>query len=100
MLYMNGLVPTVESSRYMVRLCYHFRKKIEVEYDDTHGFAKFPWGVCRLTALVDAIQFECEADDAGKMAQIQYVIDSHVELFSRKAPMSVVWEAMQNKPAS
>jgi hypothetical protein len=91
MLYLNGRLATAEASRYMVRLCYHFTKKIEVNYDDTQGLAKFPWGVCRLTALDDAISFECEADDAEKMAQVQHVIDSHVALFSRKAPLSVVW---------
>ncbi|WP_114968060.1 DUF2218 domain-containing protein [Rhodoferax ferrireducens] len=91
MLYLNGRLPTAEASRYMVRLCYHFTKKIEVNYDDTQGLAKFPWGICRLTALDDAIRFECEADDPEKMAQVQRVIDSHVALFSRKAPLSVVW---------
>ncbi|MDO8263294.1 MAG: DUF2218 domain-containing protein [Gallionella sp.] len=91
MLYLNGRQPTAESSRYMVRLYYHFTKKMEVNYDDTQGLARFPWGVCRLTALDDAISFEYEADDPEIMAQVQHVIDSHVALSPRKAPLSVVW---------
>lgn len=90
--HLKGHMPTTEASRYMTRLCYHFTKKIEVAYDDTQGLARFPWGVCRLTALEDAIRFECEADDAEKLAQVQNVIDAHVALFSRKNPLRVAWE--------
>lgn len=92
MLYLNGRLPTEEASRYMVRLCYHFAKKIEVNYDDHQGLARFPWGVCRLTALNGAIRFECEAEDTEAVARVQHVIDSHVALFSRKAPVCVVWD--------
>lgn len=92
MLYLNGRLTTAEASRYMVRLCYHFTKKIEVDYDDHQGLAKFPWGVCRLTALNGAIRFECEAADTESVARVQHVIDAHVALFSRKAPLCVVWD--------
>lgn len=92
MLYLNGRLPTAEASRYMVRLCYHFAKKIEVNYDDHQGLARFPWGVCRLTARNSAIRFECEAADTEAISRVQHVIDSHVALFSRKTPMRVEWD--------
>ena len=98
MLTLQGHLPITEPSRYMTRLCYHFTKKIEVAYDDHQGSAKFPWGLCRLTALEDSIRFECEADDAEKMAQVQNVIDAHVALLARRAPLTVSWGASKVVP--
>jgi hypothetical protein len=92
MLTLQGRLTIAEPSRYMTRLCYHFTKKIEVLYDEHQGLATFPWGHCRLTALDDAITFDCQATDAEKLAQVQHVIDAHVALFARRAPLHVVWE--------
>lgn len=93
MLFQQGYVNSAEPSRYMTRLCYHFSKKIEVQYDEAQGLAHFPWGRCILTALEEGIRFACEAEDEEKMTQVRNVIDSHVVLFSRKTPLKVVWEA-------
>jgi hypothetical protein len=93
MLFQQGYMNSTEPSRYMTRLCYHFSKKIEVQYDDTQGRARFPWGCCTLFATENGIRFACEAEDAEKMAQVRHVIDSHVALFSRKTPLCVHWEA-------
>jgi hypothetical protein len=98
MLFQQGYMNSNEPSRYMTRLCYHFSKKIEVQYDEVRGLAHFPWGRCTLTALEEGIRFVCEADDAEKMTQVRNVIDSHVVLFSRRAPLQVVWEALQGEP--
>jgi hypothetical protein len=68
-----------------------------VEYDDHQGLAHFPWGTCRMAAEPDAIAFACEAADADQLARVQHVIDAHVALFSRKAPLQVVWEATGRK---
>lgn len=92
MLTLQGRLPITEPSRYMTRLCYHFTKKIEVVYDEHQGLAKFPWGDCRLTALADAITFDCQAADAEKLAQVQHVIDAHVALFARRTPLAVAWQ--------
>nr|WP_315429897.1 DUF2218 domain-containing protein [uncultured Albidiferax sp.] len=100
MLTLHGRLPIAEPSRYMTRLCYHFTKKIEVVYDDFQGLARFPWGECRLTARDDAIEFDCQAEDAEKMAQVQHVIDAHVALFARRAPLSVAWGAVVQPPVA
>ncbi|BFO53565.1 DUF2218 domain-containing protein [Acidovorax sacchari] len=89
----HGRMATAEASRFLTRLCYHFRRKIPVEYDATRGDARFPWGACVLRADAGQLSFECSADDAEALSRVQHAIDSHVELFSRKSPMRVVWDA-------
>lgn len=93
MLMQHGHVASSEPSRTMVRLCYHFAKKIEVQYDDAQGVAHFPWGRCTLIAHEAGIGFVCEAEDAEMIARVQHVIDAHMALFSRKTPVLVQWEA-------
>lgn len=88
----HGYVASNEPSRHMVRLCYHFSKKIEVQYNDAQGVAHFPWGRCSLTAQEAGIRFVCEAVDVDNMVRVQHVLDAHVALFSRKAPVVVQWE--------
>lgn len=91
--HVKGSMPTLEASRYLTRLCYHFRRKIEVTYDEQQGLAHFAWGDCRLTAQAEALGFECTATSAEQLGQIQFVLDEHVALFSRKSPMAVQWQA-------
>ena len=38
-LHIQGQLPTPEASRFMTRLCYHFSRKIAVDYDDHQGRA-------------------------------------------------------------
>ncbi|MDP3650486.1 MAG: DUF2218 domain-containing protein [Rhodoferax sp.] len=89
--YLKGSMPTSEPSRYLTRLCYHFHKKIDVDYDAQQGLARFPWGDCRLTAQEGALDFECTAASAEQLGQIQHVLNEHVALFSRKSPLAVQW---------
>lgn len=91
----QGHVTIPDASRHMQRLCYHFSRKIAVHCDAHQGEAEFPWGHCTLTAHAQAIHFDCCANDAENLARVQFAIDSHVELFSRKAPVHVVWQDVQ-----
>ncbi len=91
----EGHVPTPEASRYLQRLCYHFTRKIRVDYDEHRGEAHFPWGLCVLRADSEALHFDCSADDDASLARVQFAIDSHVELFSRKSPVAVSWQPVQ-----
>ena len=95
MLRRPGHVPTPEASRYLQRLCYHFTRKITVYYDPPRGEAHFPWGLCVLQADDAALHFDCTAADAELLARVQFAIDAHVELFSRKSPVPVLWEPVQ-----
>ena len=87
----QGQVTTPEASRYLQRLCYHFSRKISVQYDSQQGEAQFPWGHCRLRADSDTLSFVCSADNAEALARVRHAIDAHVALFSRKNPMVVAW---------
>lgn len=87
----QGQVPTSEASRYLQRLCYHFTRKIAVQYDEQQGDATFPWGRCLMRADEQALHFDCHAKDEDSLARVQHAIDAHVELFSRKNPMRVQW---------
>ena len=87
----QGQVATPEASRYLQRLCYHFSRKISVQYDSHQGEAQFPWGHCSLQAEGDMLSFVCSADNAEALARVRHAIDAHVALFSRKNPMVVAW---------
>jgi hypothetical protein len=99
MLRRQGHVPTTEASRYLQRLCYHFTRKITVHYDTHRGEARFPWGLCVLHADDAALHFDCTAADAELLARVQFAIDAHVELFSRKNPVPVLWQPVQTGAA-
>lgn len=90
----QGQVPTPEASRWLQRLCFHFSKKIAVEYDEHQGFAALPSGSCRLRADAQALHFDCEADTPELLARSRFTIDEHIKLFSRKAPLAVAWETI------
>ncbi|MFG5779324.1 DUF2218 domain-containing protein [Comamonas sp. J-3] len=88
-----GLVATPEASRYLQRLCYHFSRKITVQYDTHQGQAQFPWGTCAMRADDSHLHFDCAADSEEGLARVCHAISEHVKLFSRKNPMQVQWSA-------
>lgn len=89
-------MPTTEASRYPQRLCCHFTRKIGVDHGEHRGEAHFPWGLCVQRADSKALPFDCRAKDGASLAHVQFAIDSHVELFSRKSPVAVAWQPVQN----
>ena len=92
MLHAQGHVATPEASRYLQRLCYHFSRKITVEYDSHQGQAAFAWGDCAMRADDSRLYFACQSETAEGLARVRYAIDEHVKLFSRKNPMRVQWD--------
>lgn len=95
----QGRVHIAEPSRHLQRLCFHFSRKIEVRYDEHQGEAAFPWGHCAMRADGETLHFDCSAADAASLERVQYAIDSHVELFSRKSPVQVAWEVIEVMPS-
>ena len=91
MIHAQGHVPTPEASRWLQRLCYHFSRKIAVQYDTHQGRAEFPWGVCEMRAEDDALHFACTAESPEALARVRFAIDEHVKLFSRKNPLTPQW---------
>jgi hypothetical protein len=41
------------------------------------------------------MQFRIEADDKAGVAQVKYILESHVKMFSRKDPLLISWGADQ-----
>lgn len=91
MIHAQGHVVTPEASRWLQRLCFHFSRKITVQYDEHQGRAEFPWGLCELRADGDALHFACSAENAEQLERVQHAIDAHVALFSRKNPLTTQW---------
>lgn len=98
---LHGQVATPEASRILQRLCYHFSRKITVAYDAEQGRADFPWGLCLLGAAggeaATVLTFNCSAASSEELARVQYAIDEHIKLFSRKNPLLVQWNAPQER---
>lgn len=61
-------------------------------YDKHRGEAHFLWGLCVLRADSAALHFDCGAEDDASLACLQFAIDSHVEMFSRKSPVAGSWQ--------
>jgi hypothetical protein len=99
-MHIDGQVATPEASRWLQRLCHHFSRKIEVRYDAHQGHAAFPWGTCEMRADGDGalLRFACSAAGSEELARVQYAIDEHVKLFSRKNPLTVQWGAPSGAP--
>jgi hypothetical protein len=96
----QGRVNLEEASRYLQRLCFHFSRKIPVQYDEREGNAEFLWGHCKLLAQDGVLSFDCQARDLEALGKIQFAIDSHVTLFSRKQPVAVAWsEVLTDNPS-
>jgi hypothetical protein len=92
--FQSGSVASPEPSRYMTRLCFHFSKKIVVQYDEQKGLAHFPWGRCTLLAHPSHIAFECESETGEGLAELRKVLESHVALFARRQTLEITWEAV------
>ena len=97
-LHIQGQLPTPEASRFMTRLCYHFSRKITVDYDAHQGRAQFPWGLCEMRADSDTLHFAVSAEEAEALARVQHTIDEHVKLFARKNPLVVQWHDNPSDP--
>lgn len=94
MIRVQGQVATREASRWLQHLCFHFSRKIPVQYDAQQGRAEFPWGRCELRAAEQALHFDCSAPSAAQLQRVQQAIDSHLALFSRRRPLAAQWQAL------
>lgn len=75
----------------MARLCFHFSRKVRAQHDEVRGEVLFAWGRCEFGVGVAGLELRLIADDAAGLQRLREVIDGHVALFSRKAPMTVAW---------
>ncbi|MDV7220206.1 DUF2218 domain-containing protein [Streptomyces prunicolor] len=105
-------IPTDRPGRYLVQLCKHFANKgrhlthrprthtlpelrpdqIQVEWTDSDGTLRLPWGQCTLQAVPGALRVRVEADDRENLERLQDLVDTHIARFSRRDPLRVEWE--------
>lgn len=95
MIALDGEVATPIADAMLARLCKHFSKKIPASWEAGEGHARFPFGECRLRAAANALRFECSAPDPEALAQLRMVIELHVAMFSRRAPLTVRWRGSE-----
>ena len=93
MIQQHAQATTSEASRIMQRLCYHFGRKVPAECNAERGTVSFPWGRCEMRATATTLHFTCSAEREEQLASGREVIDGHMALFTRKAPIILNWSA-------
>lgn len=78
----RGQFPTEHASRYLQQLCKHFAHKVEVQFDETSGTARFPFGPATLTATEDELIVDLTADTEEGLERGRCAIDRHLETFA------------------
>ena len=104
---------TDRASRYLVQLCKHFANKgrhlthrprthtlpelrpdqIQVEWTDSDGTLRLPWGQCTLRALPGALLVRVEADGQKNLERLEDLVSTHIGRFSRRDPLRVEWRS-------
>ncbi|MFC7260048.1 DUF2218 domain-containing protein [Streptomyces lutosisoli] len=120
MLTAEARVETDRPSRYLVQLCKHFDNKgrhlghrprghigedaralqetravaaqAQVEWSETRGSVRLPWGRCELRAEPGALTAHVEAVDEENLRRLQDLVAGHVERFGRREELTVAWE--------
>ena len=98
MIQQHAQAATPEASRIMQRLCYHFGRKVQAQCNEKRGTVVFPGGVCDMQATPAGLRFTLNADDENLLASGREVIDGHMALFTRKAPITLSWSAPSQAP--
>jgi uncharacterized protein len=82
---------TPEASSYLFKLCKHFARKIPVEMDEFKGKVAFPYGGCTLLCTATTLSIQCYGDSDDAARRVIEVLDSHIDLLTKKAPITLQW---------
>lgn len=115
-------IRTERARRYLVQFCKHAaamgggghtprihlhttmaRREVQVaaEWSETSGIVTFtPWGQCTLAADVGTLRLRIDAADEDGLAQIRDVIARDFERFSRRDPVTVIWQRPETPGAA
>lgn len=91
MIALSSRVETGSAAKYLVQLCKHFAHKVDVEYDDTTGCVRFPFGTCRLSADPQGLTIKCESADQEAADRLKTVLDVHLKRFGWREDLVVDW---------
>ncbi|MCA0270656.1 MAG: DUF2218 domain-containing protein [Proteobacteria bacterium] len=75
---------TPNGSKYIAQLCKHFAHKVEVSWDDHHGYAELPSGPAEFVTDASGLSFRLEAADAKGIIQARFTIDVHLATFAHR----------------
>ncbi|WP_329242501.1 DUF2218 domain-containing protein [Streptomyces sp. NBC_01478] len=112
MLTAEAHIATDRPGRYLAQLCKHFDNKgrhlshrprthtlpdlgpdqIQVEWTDSDGTLRLPWGQCTLQAVPGTLRVRVEADDRENLERLQELVSTHIGRFSRRDPLRVEWQ--------
>ncbi|MFJ9245864.1 DUF2218 domain-containing protein [Streptomyces sp. NPDC101776] len=112
MLTSEAHITTDRPGRYLTQLCKHFANKgrhlsrrprthtlpdlrpdqIQVEWTDTDGTLRLPWGQCTLQAVPGTLRVRVEADDRENLERLRELVSTHIGRFSRRDPLRVEWQ--------
>lgn len=95
MLKSQASVATPQAEQFMFKLAKHFAKKIPVELQPQHARLAFEFGLCEMSAPDPAtLCFDCQAADAASQARLHGVLDSHLQLMTRREPLLLQWRTL------
>lgn len=79
--------------KYLNTLCRHFGRKVESTWNETEGTVKFPVGTCSMAVEGECLTIRCAADNDEKLQQQKAIINSHVQMFSRREEIELSWSS-------
>jgi hypothetical protein len=88
------IIQTEHASKYLMTLCRHFARKVESEWSELQGAVKFPKGDCEMhvDTTKNQLVIFCSAENEVDLALIKSILESHVELFSRRETVTLSWQ--------
>ncbi|WP_371643007.1 DUF2218 domain-containing protein [Streptomyces mirabilis] len=66
--------------------------QIHVEWTDTQGTVRLPWGTCALQAAPGALTLRAQSPDEESLRRLQDLVTTHLSRFSRRDPLQVDWQ--------
>lgn len=89
----HALVPTRRAHRYLHGLAERWRGKAAVVLAEGAARIDLPAGPCFLSAGPGSLALLVEADEAARLADLQWTIGSRLERLGRAEGLRVVWSS-------
>jgi hypothetical protein len=69
--------------------------QIHVDWTDTDGTVRLPWGTCTLEAVPGELTLRAQSPDEEGLRRLQDLVTTHVRRFSGRDPLRVDWQRSQ-----
>lgn len=84
-------IPTVEASKYILKLCRHFAHKVPAEFSEQNGEVRFLQGQCVMKADSQSLSIYIQSSVDDGLRAMQFIIDEHLQRFVRFEALSYQW---------